>query len=84
MRVPLDVNVRSNMGSVVQVMRVEYLEYAGESLADAFSRPNGSNAVEVLATVKSADAVLGVIDGHKLRRCLENDDSAEPGQGFDY
>jgi hypothetical protein len=82
--VPLSVKVRSKSSAVSEVMRIDYLDYAGESLVEAFARPNDTAAAQVLKTIRSADAVLGILDGLRLRRFLSGEDDTEPGQGFEY
>jgi hypothetical protein len=54
-------------GSVHEVLRLDYLDYAGELLTDI--GPSGVNhQADLLAHIESAHALIGIIDGLRIRR----------------
>jgi hypothetical protein len=58
--------------TVHEVLRLDYLEYAGELLTDV----NSSASVhqeELLSHLDSAHALIGVVDGQRIRRVLDGD-----------
>jgi hypothetical protein len=52
------------------IMRLGYLEYAGGLLTDA-QAPGSTGQAELLGRIDSAHALLGIIDGNRIRQCLE-------------
>jgi hypothetical protein len=79
--VPLTVKVR-NSSQVVDVARINYLDYAGESFANLFRRTDDAAATEILQAIRSAHGVLGVIDGLKLRRFIDGVRDDLPEEDF--
>lgn len=62
------VRTRSAAG-VHEVMRLDYLEYAGELLTD--TRDDGSTRQdELVSHIQEADALLGVLDGRHIQQWL--------------
>ncbi|MEO3861562.1 hypothetical protein [Acrocarpospora sp. B8E8] len=58
--------------SVHDVLRLDYLEYAGELLTR--TDPAGAERqAELFAQVQSADAVLGILDGQRIRQHLDGE-----------
>jgi hypothetical protein len=64
------VRTRAPSGTLHTVMRLGYLEYAGGLLTDA-QAPGTSGQTELLARIDAAHALLGVIDGYRIRQCLD-------------
>ena len=65
-----DVCTRGASGTVHTVMRLGYLEYAGGVLTEP--RPPGEGfQEELLARIRSADALFGIIDGFHLRQWID-------------
>jgi hypothetical protein len=52
------------------VLRIGYLEYAGELLTDP-QAPGSTAQQDLLNRIDSAHALLGIIDGHRIRQCLD-------------
>jgi len=70
------VRTRAPSGSLHTVMNLGYLEYAGGLLTDA-QAPGSSGQAELLQRIDSAHALIGIIDGYRIRQCL---DSQHEGQ----
>ena len=51
-------------------MRLGYLEYAGGLLTDA-QAPGATGQTELLGRIESAHALIGIIDGYRIRQCLD-------------
>ncbi|GAA4622645.1 hypothetical protein GCM10023196_015670 [Actinoallomurus vinaceus] len=60
-----DVKTRT-AGSIATVLRLNYLEYAGELLTE-LQEPGSTAKDELYARIESADALIGVIDGYSIR-----------------
>ena len=54
------------------VLRIGYLEYAGELLTDP-QAPGSTAQQDLIARIESAHALLGIIDGHRIRQVLDGD-----------
>lgn len=54
------------------VLRLNYLEYAGELLTEV-QDPGGSAQARLLTAVDGADALIGIIDGLRLRLARQGD-----------
>jgi hypothetical protein len=54
------------------VLRIDYLEYAGELLTDV-QAPGSTAQSTLLAAVEGADALIGIIDGLRVWRAHEGD-----------
>lgn len=52
------------------ILRIGYLEYAGELLTDP-QAPGSTAQRDLIEQIESAHALLGVIDGHRIRQCLD-------------
>ncbi|MEU7857852.1 hypothetical protein [Nonomuraea sp. NPDC049141] len=69
----LSFGVKTQAGDRVhEVLRLDYLEYAGELLTDA-ADINSDRRTELFAQVHSAHALLGIIDGGRIRQHLDGD-----------
>ncbi|MEV5494762.1 hypothetical protein AB0M50_05110 [Nonomuraea fuscirosea] len=65
--------VRARAGDTVhEVLRLDLLEYAGELLTDAAETDSGRRT-ELFDQVRSAHALLGIIDGGRIRQHLDGD-----------
>jgi hypothetical protein len=64
------VRTRTRSGRLHNVMRLGYLEYAGGLLTEP-QAPGSTLQAELVQRVESADALLGIIDGHHIRRWLD-------------
>jgi hypothetical protein len=64
------VRARAGSGTVHDVMRLSYLEYAGGLLTDA-QAPGTTGQADLLAHIDSAHARVGIIDGYRIRQCLD-------------
>lgn len=65
-----DVRTRAPSGTVHTVLSLGYLEYAGGVLTEP--RPPGEGfQEELLARIRSADALFGIIDGFHLRQWFD-------------
>jgi hypothetical protein len=64
------VRTRGASGALHDVMRLGYLEYAGGLLTDA-QLPGSTVQGDLLKRIESAHALLGLIDGFRVRQCLE-------------
>ncbi len=64
------VRTRAPSGTLHTVMRLGYLEYAGGLLTDA-QAPGATGQQDLLARIESAHALLGIIDGYRIRQCLD-------------
>jgi hypothetical protein len=64
------VRTRTPSGTPHTVMRLGYLEYAGGLLTDA-QAPGSTGQRDLLARIESANALLGIIDGYRVRQCLD-------------
>jgi hypothetical protein len=51
-------------------MRMDYLEYAGGLLTDA-QAPGSTAQADLLRRIESAHALIGIIDGYRIRQCLD-------------
>jgi len=67
------VRTRTAAGRVVPVMGLDYLEYAGGLLTDS-QEPGSTRQADLLRQVAQAHALIGIIDGHWLRRWLMEGD----------
>lgn len=54
------------------VMHLGYLEYAGGLLTDA-QQPGTTGQADLLHRIESAHALIGIIDGNRIRQSLEGD-----------
>ncbi len=61
---------RAPSGALHTVMRLSYLEYAGGLLTDA-QAPGSTGQAELLARIESAHALVGIIDGYRIRQALD-------------
>jgi hypothetical protein len=59
-------------GGLDPVLRIGYLEYAGELLTEA-QAPGSTAQAELLAATGSADALIGIIDGHRVLQTFRGD-----------
>jgi hypothetical protein len=64
------VRTRGASGTVHDVMRLSYLEYAGGLLTDA-QAPGSTGQADLLARIEAAHALVGIIDGYRIRQCLD-------------
>jgi hypothetical protein len=64
------VRTRAPSGTPHTVMRLGYLEYAGGLLTDA-QAPGSTGQAELLARIESAHALIGIIDGYRIRQALD-------------
>ncbi|OLB81240.1 MAG: hypothetical protein AUI14_03885, partial [Actinobacteria bacterium 13_2_20CM_2_71_6] len=64
------VRTRAPSGTLYTVMHLGYLEYAGGLLTDA-QAPGATGQAELLGRIESAHALLGIIDGYRIRQCLD-------------
>ncbi|HEX6683601.1 MAG TPA: hypothetical protein VF062_12440 [Candidatus Limnocylindrales bacterium] len=64
------VRTRASSGSLHTVMNIGYLEYAGGLLTDA-QAPGSTAQAELLGRIDSAHALIGIIDGYRVRQCLD-------------
>ncbi|MEU8364221.1 hypothetical protein AB0C27_50215 [Nonomuraea sp. NPDC048882] len=65
--------VKARAGDTVhEVLRLDLLEYAGELLTDAAEAESGRHT-ELFDQVRSAHALLGIIDGGRIRQHLDGD-----------
>jgi hypothetical protein len=64
------VRARSASGTPHTIMNLGYLEYAGGLLTDA-QAPGSTVQTELLRRIGSAHALLGIIDGYRIRQCLD-------------
>ncbi|WP_433062549.1 TRAFAC clade GTPase domain-containing protein [Dactylosporangium sp. CS-033363] len=78
------VKVRTASSQVFDVLRIDYFDYPGHSFANLFRHPDDPQTVVVLQAFKSAHAVLGVIDGFKLRRFLDGIREEASEEDFEY
>ncbi|MBB5132135.1 hypothetical protein HNP84_001848 [Thermocatellispora tengchongensis] len=64
-------SVRTRSGGVVhEVLRLDYLEYAGELLTGT-DEDGARGREELFAHMESAHALLGILDGQRIRRHLD-------------
>ncbi len=62
--------VKTKTADLHEILRLDYLEYAGELLTQ--TRPSGADRqADLFAHVRSADALLGILDGHRIRQHLD-------------
>jgi len=61
---------RAASGALHTVMRLGYLEYAGGLLTDA-QTPGSTAQGDLLKRIESAHALLGLIDGFRIRQALD-------------
>ncbi|GIH03518.1 hypothetical protein Rhe02_15850 [Rhizocola hellebori] len=64
------VRTRAPSGALHTVMNIGYLEYAGGLLTDA-QAPGSTGQAELLQRIDSAHALVGIIDGYRVRQCLD-------------
>ena len=64
------VRTRAASGTLHTVMHLGYLEYAGGLLTDA-QAPGTTGQAELLDRINSAHALIGVIDGFRIRQCFD-------------
>jgi hypothetical protein len=64
------VRTRAASGTLHTVMNLGYLEYAGGLLTDA-QAPGTTGQAELLDRINSAHALIGVIDGFRIRQCFD-------------
>ena len=65
------VGADDSTGAKIPVLRVSYLDYAGEVL-ERGSDAGGSTALaDLVIEMKQADALLGIIDGYRVRQLLQ-------------
>lgn len=64
------VRTRAPSGALHTVMNLGYLEYAGGLLTDA-QAPGATGQADLLARIDSAHALVGIIDGYRVRQCLD-------------
>jgi hypothetical protein len=64
------VRSRAASGTVHDVMHLNYLEYAGGLLTDA-QAPGSTGQADLVARIDSAHALLGIIDGYRVKQCLD-------------
>lgn len=64
------VRTRGPSGTPYTVMQLGYLEYAGGLLTDA-QTPGTTAQAELLHRIETAHALLGIIDGYRVRQCLD-------------
>jgi hypothetical protein len=64
------VRTRVPSGTPYPVMRLGYLEYAGGLLTDE-QAPGTTAQADLLRRIESAHALLGIIDGYRIRQCLD-------------
>jgi hypothetical protein len=63
------VRTRAPSGTLHTVMGLGYLEYSGGLLTDT-QAPGATAQTDLLARIQSAHALLGIIDGYRIRQCL--------------
>lgn len=61
---------RAASGALHTVLHLSYLDYAGGLLTDR-QAPGATAQGELLGRIDSADALLGIIDGYRIRQCLD-------------
>jgi hypothetical protein len=66
------------MGELYEILQIEYLEYPGELLTELQDEDSAVQAT-VLEQVRSADALLCVIDGEHIRKHLHGDPRGQAG-----
>jgi hypothetical protein len=59
-------------GEPVPVLRLGYLEYAGELLTEP-QAPGSTVQADLFARVEAAHALIGIIDGNRVRQVLQGD-----------
>jgi hypothetical protein len=64
------VRTRAASGALHEVMHLGYLEYAGGLLTDA-QAPGETGQADLLRRIESAHALLGIIDGYRIRQSLD-------------
>jgi hypothetical protein len=64
------VRTRAPSGALYTVLRLGYLEYAGGLLTDV-QAPGTTSQADLLARIGSAHALIGIIDGYRIRQCLD-------------
>jgi hypothetical protein len=64
------VQTRATSGALHPVMRLGYLDYAGGLLTDA-QLPGATSRTDLLGHINRAHALVGIIDGNRIRQCLE-------------
>jgi hypothetical protein len=64
------VRTRTPSGALHTVMHIGYLEYAGGLLTDA-QAPGSTGQADLLARIESAHALIGIIDGYRIRQALD-------------
>ncbi|WP_405149967.1 hypothetical protein OG589_16280 [Sphaerisporangium sp. NBC_01403] len=63
--------VKTHMaGTALTILRLKYLEYAGELLTE-IQDAGSTRQKELFAQIDSADALIGVIDGYRIRQHLD-------------
>lgn len=70
------VRVLGEDGNTADALTLKYLDYAGEYAESVSGAGTGEVDGEFLSTLKSADIIVGVLDGEKIRRLL-----VDGGQG---
>lgn len=58
------------------ILRIGYLEYAGELLTDP-QAPGSTAQGDLIQRIESAHALLGIIDGHRIRQVLDRNREGE-------
>jgi hypothetical protein len=64
------VRTRAPSGALHSVLRLGYLEYAGGLFTDA-QAPGTTGQADLLARVDAAHALVGIIDGYRVRQALD-------------
>jgi hypothetical protein len=64
------VQTRTASGKDLPVLALEYLEYAGGLLTDP-QAPGSTAQSDLVARIESAQALIGIIDGHRIRQLLD-------------
>jgi hypothetical protein len=64
------VRTRAPSGALHSVLHLSYLDYAGGLLTDR-QAPGATLQTELLDRIGTADALLGIIDGYRVRQCLD-------------
>jgi len=66
-------SVMANVGGMAEpVLKLGYLEYPGELLTDP-DAPGSTAQANLLAAISQADALVGIIDGFRLRQAYHGD-----------
>ncbi|MGH3645827.1 MAG: hypothetical protein ACRDTM_01395 [Micromonosporaceae bacterium] len=64
------VHTRAPSGAMHTIMGIDYLEYAGGLLTDV-PAPGSTAQSQLLGRIDSAHALIGIIDGYRVRQCLD-------------